>query len=246
MIAGGMIMNWDRQTLKKMAKTALEGSYWKSVLVALLWTVSAYLVAGGSAAGSGNSGIRVLFHNGGDSFTGALALILGIILLAGIASFAALILLKIFLILPLEVGCQRYFTEDVYAPTMLDRLKAGFTPNYWNVVKTQLLRLIFNSLWYLLLVVPGIVKSYEYRMIPFILAENPNMPSDEVFALSKKMMDGEKWQAFVMDLSFIGWWLLSVLTFGIVGTFYLNPYYALTQASLYHALKQKTYIWGRF
>lgn len=82
---------------------------------------------------------------------------------------------------------------------------------YLNIVKTQFLRSLFTVLWTLLLIVPGIVKSYEYRMIPYILAENPSISSKRAFELSKKMTDGEKMNIFVLDLSFIGWSLLGLL-----------------------------------
>ena len=62
-------------------------------------------------------------------------------------------------------------------------------------------------------------ESYEYKMIPYILAENPRISRKRAFEISKNMMDGEKWNAFVLDLSFIGWNLLSTITFGIVGVF---------------------------
>ena len=87
----------------------------------------------------------------------------------------------------------------------------------------------------LLFIIPGIVKSYEYMMIPYLLAEHPEMTRQEAFAESKQMMDGNKWDAFVLDLSFIGWTLLGVCTFGILLVFYVEPYIYLTRAELYHA-----------
>ena len=74
-------------------------------------------------------------------------------------------------------------------------------------------------------------------MVPFILADNPNIGAKEAITLSRKMMDGNKWRAFVLDLSFIGWFLLAGLTGGILGIFYVNPYVYSTHAELYHALK---------
>ena len=59
-----------------------------------------------------------------------------------------------------------------------------------------------------MLVVPGIIKHYEYRMIPYILAENPTMPREEAFQISRRMMMGQKMDVFVLDLSFIGWFIL--------------------------------------
>jgi uncharacterized membrane protein len=74
-------------------------------------------------------------------------------------------------------------------------------------------------------------------MIPYLLAENPNMTWKEAFTESKTMMTGNKWKAFVLDLSFIGWNLLSILTLGILSIFYVNPYRFSTNAALYEAIK---------
>jgi uncharacterized membrane protein len=98
-------------------------------------------------------------------------------------------------------------------------------------------RTIFLILWSLLLIIPGIVKYYEYLMVPYLLAENPYLSREEAFAESKRMMDGEKWNAFVLDLSFLGWILLSELTAGLVGVFYVNPYVNGTHAALFEALR---------
>ena len=99
------------------------------------------------------------------------------------------------------------------------------------------LRDLFIALWTLLLIVPGIIKGYAYRMVPYILAENPDMNYKEALDLSSKMMYGNKWKSFVLDLSFIGWIILSILTFGILLLFYVNPYIGSTNAELYKAIK---------
>ena len=227
---GGVKMYWDRSQLKQMARNALHGSYWKSVLVAfLLGLTSASFASSGSAANA--EGIS----DGYYSFEQYLPVILTFIFFAGVLAIA----LRIFLLRPLEVGCRRYFLEDIIRPAELDCLKAGFSGNYRNVVWVMFCRDIFIFLWTLLLIVPGIVKSYEYRMVPYVLAENPDLSREEAFALSKRMMDGEKMNAFVLDLSFIGWAILTILTCGLVGIFYYQPYLALTDAALYQTLKKK-------
>ena len=93
----------------------------------------------------------------------------------------------------------------------------------------------------LLFIIPGIVKSYEYMMIPYLLAEHPEMTRQEAFAESKQMMDGNKWDAFVLDLSFIGWFILEKISFGLAGLFFVRPYYETVFAELYEANKQKAY-----
>jgi len=78
-------------------------------------------------------------------------------------------------------------------------------------------------------------------MVPYIIAENPGMDRREAFAISKRMMDGEKWNTFVLDLSFLGWGILGVLTCGILLIFYVNPYIYATHAELYEYNKLKAY-----
>ena len=233
-------MNWDRATLKGMAKNALMGSYWKSVLVGFLLMLCTATASSGSARGAEQVETNVdtgivdqLMHN--PYFGVISAMIAAVALLAGIAGLA----LQIFVMNPLEIGIRRYFMEDLYAPCELDRVTYGFKMNYVNGMITMLLRAVFTALWTLLLIIPGIIKSYEYRMIPYILAEYPDMEWRDVFATSKRMMDGEKWNAFVLDPSFLGWQLLSIITCGLVGIFYVNPYKGLTDAALYMALREK-------
>ena len=76
-------------------------------------------------------------------------------------------------------------------------------------------------------------------MIPYILAQNPKVSKKEAFDLSKQMMNGNKWKAFVLDMSFFLWNLLSVLTFGLLGILYVNPYSLATNTELYIVLKEK-------
>lgn len=103
---------------------------------------------------------------------------------------------------------------------------------YWNVVATQFLRAVYTLLWSLTIV--GIfIKSFSYMMVPYILAENPAVPPKEAITLSRKMMDGHKWEACKLLLSFFGWWVLTAITFGLVGIFYANPYQEMTFAEYY-------------
>ena len=107
-----------------------------------------------------------------------------------------------------------------------------------NTIITMFTMEIFINLWSLLLIVPGVIKSYEYRMIPYILSENPNISRKRAFEISKNMMNGNKWDTFILDLSFIGWNLLSLLTLGILSIFYVNPYVESTNAELYAYLRE--------
>lgn len=91
---------------------------------------------------------------------------------------------------------------------------------------------IYHFLWSLT-VVGYFVKRYSYYLVPYIQAENASVTPKEAINLSRKMMDGHKWECFLMELSFIGWILLSILTFGLVGIFYYNPYHCAAAAEFY-------------
>ena len=143
--------------------------------------------------------------------------------------------LQILLINPLEVGRDRFFYRDLGENADIKEVCYAFDRGYKNSVKVLFFRDLYTMLWF---IIPGIVKSYEYRMIPYLLSENPNMDKQEAFAMSKQMMNGNKWNAFVLDLSFILWDILGACTLGILHIFYIEPYKRLTDAGLYQALKE--------
>ena len=88
-------------------------------------------------------------------------------------------------------------------------------------------------------IVMFVIRSYEYRMIPYLLAENPHLKEKEIFKLTKQMMKGNKWKTFVLDLSFILWYFLSALTLGILAILYVNPYTEATKVELYSHLRNE-------
>ncbi|MCR5047747.1 MAG: DUF975 family protein [Saccharofermentans sp.] len=141
---------------------------------------------------------------------------------------------------PLELGCKRFFRRNLDEPAAMSNIAFAFDSNYKNICKTMFLRDIYIVLWSLLFVIPGIIKSYEYKMIPYLLSENPEMTTEQAFAESKKLMTGNKWKAFVLDLSFILWDIASAATCGLLGLFWVAPYKASTQAALYEAIKYGT------
>ena len=141
---------------------------------------------------------------------------------------------------PLELGCKRFFRRNLDEPAAMSNIAFAFDSNYKNTCKTMFLRDVYIVLWSLLFVIPGIIKSYEYKMIPYLLSENPEMTTEQAFAESKKLMTGNKWKAFVLDLSFILWDIASAATCGLLGLFWVAPYKASTQAALYEAIKYGT------
>ena len=174
-----------------------------------------------------------------DSETGAaiLAMVGAVIILVVAIVLLFSSVLKIFVLNPLEAGCRNFLLRNATGESNLGDIGFGFTPDYWRNVKTLFLRDLFRFLWGLLLIVPGIIKRYSYRMAPYILADRPELSGTEVLTLSRQMMDGHKWKTFVLDLSFLGWNILSALTFGLLGVFYVNPYRQCTNAELYRELK---------
>ena len=229
-------MMWNRAELKMRGDMAFKKNYVSAVVVALLMGIFGTV--------SGESSARRVSENS-DIYSGNLFNV-GMIteLLAGIATVVILIVLvaKVFVGNLLKMGGYRFFILNQTAQpgigTLLDGFRSG---HYVNIVLTMFLRDLFTTLWSLLLVVPGIVKHYEYLMVPYIIAENPAMDYKEAFQISKQMMDGEKMEAFIMDLSFLGWYLLSAVTCGLLAIFYVNPYVQASFAEMYTFNKQKAY-----
>ena len=142
---------------------------------------------------------------------------------------------------PVMVGMNRFFMENRLSGSKIDRLFYVFkSGNYLNVVKTMFLLNLKVFLWSLLLLIPGIIKSYEYYMVPYILAENPGISSKRAFEISKEMTNGEKFDIFWLGLSFFGWILLGTLACGI-GVLFVEPYIQTTFAELYQVMREKAH-----
>lgn len=99
-------------------------------------------------------------------------------------------------------------------------------------------RSIYTYLWDLT-IIGGIIKRYSYKMIPYIMAENPDVTAKEAFMMSRDMMNGNKFKAFKIDVSMAGWYILSFLTLGAVRWFFLNPYLDTIYAELYLELRKE-------
>lgn len=243
---------WTRVQLKTNAKAKFKRFYWMAVLAAFVIGI----LGGGIKFNFSISDLTEyydIFKNGGIStfgaslyagnashvFNGAMGMLIGsliaIISLIGIA-------IEILVTNVFTVGNCRLYMAGREHPVTFSEMVYGFKNNrYGNVVKTMFLKKLFTFLWSLLFVIPGIIKSYEYRMMPYLLSENPDMDTKRAFELSKEMMMGEKWRVFVLDLSFFWWYLLNGLTCRILGIFWLNPYIYATNAELYAAMRQKAF-----
>lgn len=161
----------------------------------------------------------------------------GAIILTGV------ILLILFLVLisnVLVVGQCRFLLENrTYQQSRIGRLLFPWRVKRWRrTVFTMFKRSFLIFLWDLT-IIGGIIKRYSYRMVPYILAENPDIGHREAFSLSMRMMNGNKWKTFVLDLSFLGWYFLNLLTFGILRHVWITPYKEVVDAELYAALRQE-------
>lgn len=108
--------------------------------------------------------------------------------------------------------------------------------NFWPAFKTYILMVVYIFLWMLLLYIPGIIKGFAYSQTMFILYENPTMGANEAITRSREMMDGHKMEYFLLSLSFIGWIILGMFTFGLL-YIWLIPYMQTTMTNYYKYLK---------
>lgn len=147
---------------------------------------------------------------------------------------------SLFVLLPLAVGysnSMRVLLETGDNRLTNNSFSLGFG-NCLHVVWGMILSTIYIFLWTLLLIIPGIIKSYSYALTPYILVEHPEMSANEAIEESMRLMDGHKFDLFYLQLSFIGWAILSILSLGL-GFFWLIPYQMTAQAAFYRDIKNE-------
>ncbi|SCW39363.1 Protein of unknown function [Ruminococcaceae bacterium YRB3002] len=258
---------WTREQLKNNAKEVLRNSYWWAFLICFVFTIIAGVGSGSSNVSSRLSKIsndtgRVTQHiidvddleNADnlsrqekeqlqeyiDSIFNPTSIALGF---AGLLISLVISIFKaaynIFVTNPLTVGYNYYFMQQREGSIDFKNLFSGFMGGkYMSRVKVMFFHSLYIFLWSLLFVVPGIIKSYSYYMVPYILADNPDISKDRAFEISMKTMDGEKFDLFVLQLSFIGWQLLGLLCC-CVGIYFVNPYVQATMCEFYLVMRQK-------
>ncbi|MEW9701436.1 DUF975 family protein [Paenibacillus sp. SI8] len=238
---------WTRRELKARAKHVLRTSYWKALVVSLLLAfISGELPTGPFNFGGGGRGGNHIdsstsisnFTDGfGDIPTGALITIIAFGIVIAVIVALVVIAFRVFVCAPLEVGIRQYFKQAAQSDVRMDYLGYAFIQGrYLANVKAMLWKDFLNFLWYLLFLVPGIVKSYAYSLVPYILADNPGIGTYRAVELSNRMTRGHKWKMFVLDLSFIGWYLLGSIAL-LVGVLFVLPYVNSTKAELYLAIR---------
>lgn len=225
---------WTIAEVKERGRLAFKANYWSCVIVSLIY---ALLLGGGMATSGSNTAATT---SGSDlTLTEEQATILAVAV-AGVVGVAFIIslIIKIFLTNPVEVGSARFFKKNLEEKGVgVGILREGFG-DYGRVFVTLFLRDLFIGLFTLLLIVPGIMKAYSYRLVPYIVKDNPNLTASQVLRRSEELMRGNRWQTFMLDLSFIGWVLLGIVTLGIGMIFWTAPYMHSTEAALYKALSE--------
>ena len=232
---------WTRKLLKDNARIVLQRRF--STL--LLAVIIEQLITGITAELSGRTLLfrlnDTLFHtSSGWHLTGLLAI--DVFCLTAITQFFIAPLLK--------VGKNRFMMESRQGNAPLSTLFSVFQDDYWHVFCVQFVVSLQIALWSLLLIIPGIYKGLQYSMVPYLLAENPNLSLARAKKLSAQMTEGEKWNIVLLNLSFIGWALLAALTAQILGLFLppivsgvvgwlLLPYVEATWAELYAVMRAK-------
>ena len=144
------------------------------------------------------------------------------------------------LLIPFTVAFCGFFLSHLrgFSPDWKSVYKEGFD-RYWDYLVVGLVTSLIIGVWFLLLIVPGIIAALSYSQVYYVLHDNPQVGCKRAREISSALTDGCKWDLFVLELSFIGWWLLVALTAGIA-FIYVWPYYQTTKAMYYENLKQIT------
>jgi len=210
---------FPRSEIKKRAKALFFAQYWPIVwrLMVFVCAIALYrLLTGGSGLLS-------------DAIGGGAALL-------SLGSLSATVLAASLLFIVLNCGVH-LFALRIYRgqPANIKAFVAGFS-RFGRVLGGMLWMTLWIFIWSLLFVVGGVVRAYAYRLTPYILMDQPDIPAREALKLSIEMTKGYKWKLFVFDLSFLGWNILNLLTGGVLGIFFLTPYQFTAAAGCYEEI----------
>lgn len=155
--------------------------------------------------------------------------------IVGVSSFISFLFIG-----PITFGLSSLFLKQARDRKAMD--VAGLFDGFNDFGQTFLLGFLstlFIALWSMLFVIPGIVKTYSYSMIYYIKADHPEYDWKQCIDESRRIMNGHKWELFVLDLSFIGWMIVGSLCFGI-GTLWVTAYMQAAKAQFYRAITGDT------
>lgn len=220
-----------RQTIKQNAKEALRFRYWPIIgveLIAAALTGSASL--GFSFRFSNRESMETMLNN--PHFRAVLATLFAVSIAASIAGILYMILFgNVITVGNAGVRLKAYRKEPFKIVDLFSGLKA-----YKKNIGTMALYTLFITLGFMCFFVPGIIVALGLYEVPYMLAEDPNISGMEAIRRSWENMKGHKGELFVLHLSFIGWILLTILTFGVLAIFYAGPYMSLAEAGFYRGM----------
>lgn len=226
---------WTVSLLKRNARAALHERYWSAWAVCLVWMLaSGYVVWYFTLNGFIylKPGHGVYRPNIGPAYYTVLAL--SVLLLLAFRFLVANVL---------TVGAARYMMEGRQGFPPFSTLLSGFSSGWRNIVLVMARRDITVALWGLLAVVPGVYRAYQYRLVPYLLAENPEMPAPRALTLSRACVSDEILHMIGLDVSLIGWFILGTALL-LVGNLFVVPYYAAVWAEFYAAARAKMFARG--
>ena len=222
--------------LRAKAWDSLKGKYWlafvSTIITGLICSVGSFFVSYGQDMSEIPSMVDQ-GHMDAVATAGAVVIAVMALVVVGVGCIT-----NVFISNPAIIGSCNYYIKNVDSKPSLVEVFSGYKTRYGRNIKTMLLVDIKLVLWSILFLIPGIIKSFEYAIIPYILADDAEISSKDAFKKAKQMMKGNKWRMFKLEFSFIGWFMLCVLTLGI-GTFFLMPYVSATFAEFYMELKNK-------
>ncbi|WP_317394521.1 DUF975 family protein [Faecalicoccus pleomorphus] len=221
---------WTREELKQNAKNTLRDKYWTILGVSVLASIlqGSFFTIITEMVNPTHTYLTVLGNYAID-VNGLIRLWIIITIISWLYS--------IFLGHTILIGAYKYFILSIKENPSTSTLFDFFKTSYWNIVKVTFFYQIKIVLWTLCFIVPGIIKAYEYCMVPYILAEHPEMKSAAVFERSRMLTQNNKLNIFVLEISFIGWLFLGMLCCGI-GILFVSPYIDITMTHLYLKLKE--------
>ena len=222
--------------LRAKAWESLEGKYWLAFAVCI---VLGFLSSIGTSIINSSQNLVETIGMVDPAQMDETMKIGGYVVMGGASVFLIIgALLSIFVGSPASIGLCNYFIKNTDSkPTFSDAF-SGFKVRYGRNVGILLLVGVKTVLWTILFIIPGIIKTYEYSIIPYILADDAQISSKDAFKKAREMMKGNKWRLFKLDFSFIGWFALGIVTCGI-GVFFLTPYMNAAMAEFYVELKNK-------
>lgn len=208
-------MGFDRIRIKENGKLHYQNNKWQNVLVILINT----LIVGG---------VQVVVRLSGDDWV--LAMFMSLVSIA-----LALLVVNV-----ISMGTMTWFHRSIKTEGLkMEEMFWTFKEDYGGNVLMMFLISLYTALWSMLFVIPGIVKGYSYSLAMYIKSENPNIPASTAIELSKRMTNGHKMDLFVLDMSFIGWGILSAFTLNILGILYVMPYQYASKAFAYEEIKEE-------